>query len=484
MRRFLVVSLAVLGCATLPAHADSLSFAQALQRVVERDPTLRISQMQAQRARHDVTRAESELGWRLDAQGGSARDVSQSGTPLDRTDANASIGRQLGSGGTIGLGGDLLREDHEFPLAGQPNPFQSTGVDLSYRLPLAQGAGGVGYKQGLLGAEAAADAANADFDASRDALARRVADLYFNAALTRARIVAADEAIARAERFKSYIARNAGLGLAERKDRLQAEAQFLARSADHRTLVIAWENQRTALNRLMEQPWNDEWRPALGEPPLLPPGDQPLFETEALARSAELRREQARLRVAETTLERARDQGRDRTDLVFSVGNRKFSGDLPAPAGSVSESQNVGGVRFEYSAALDNRGADAGVSQAYLDRSIAQQRIAAIESELRYTVKSLAAEIHTASEALQQARARQEVEREKLDEATRRHRQGRADTAQVIQFENDYEAAILAAEQQAIDLARRRVELELLRGTLWSAIDLGAAPDVTQGDKP
>jgi outer membrane protein TolC len=238
---------------------------------------------------------------------------------------------------------------------------------------------------------------------------------------------------------------------------------------------VAWENQRTALNRLMERSWDSEWQPLVVEPAAMPGMDLRALETEAQDNSADLRRDRARLRIAEAALARSRDAGRDKADVVFSVGNRTVDGDL-AGGGSINESERVAALRFEYRAALDRRGADADVTQAYLDRSIAQQRIDSVQTELRYTVARLTAEIATADAALAQARERKSAEQAKLDDAQRRYRQGRIDTAQVIQFENDYEAATLAVEQQTIELARRRTELDLLRGTLWRELALPAGP--------
>ncbi|HEY8555672.1 MAG TPA: hypothetical protein VIL43_14185, partial [Burkholderiales bacterium] len=63
-----------------------------------------------------------------------------------------------------------------------------------------------------------------------------------------------------------------------------------------------------------------------------------------------------------------------------------------------------------------------------------------------------------------------------LEEATQRYRTGRADTAELIQFENDYEVAALAVAQQTIELARRRVELARLSGALWADVTLPPLP--------
>jgi len=460
-------------------HAEALTFSQVLQRVVERDASLRISTMQVERAQHETARVESQLGWTLNGQGGVAHDVNSLGAPVDRSDASAGVERRLQSGSTVGVNAGVQREDSEVALSPLlPNPSQTSRVDLSYRVPLAKGTDNPDYREGIVSADAGARVAEADARATRNQLAQRTADLFYGAALTRARLRNAEEAIARAERFKTHIANNTRLGVAEEKDRLQAEAQWRARVAEQRTLVVSWENQRTTLNRLMERRWDGEWEPVVAASADSVPPDLRVLEGEAFDNSPDLSREQARQRIAEATLARSRDAGRDKADVVFSVGNRKIEGDVAGGA-TLSESERVAGLRFEYRGALDRRGADAEVSQAYLDRAIAQQRIDSVQTELRYTVARLSSEIVSANAALDEASARAAAERAKLDDAARRYRQGRIDTAQVIQFENDYEAAVLALAQQTIDIARRRTELELVRGVLWR--DLAVPPPTKEG---
>jgi outer membrane protein TolC len=471
---------ALIAAAPVGAGAESLTLAQVLQRALERDATLRVAGMQLERARQDTERAEGQLGWTLNGQGGVARDVNTVGAPVDRSDISAGVERRLESGSTMGLSAGAVREDGETTLSPLlPNPSQTTRVDLSYRMPLAKGTDNAEYRGALEGADAAAESARADHDAGRNQLGQRTADLFYGAALTRARLATAEEAIRRAERFRSFIAANQRLGVSEEKDRLQAEAQWRARVAEHGALTVTWENQRTALNRLMERDWDSEWQPLVAEAAEVAPADLRLLEAEATAQSPDLRRERARLRTAEAALARSRDAVRDKADLVLSVGNRTLEGDVMGTTASTSE--RVGSLRFEYRAALDRRGSDAEVTQAYLDRAMAQQRIDSVQTELRYTVARLAAEIASAAAAQRQAQARQQAEQAKLDDATRRHRQGRIDTAQVIQFENDYEAATLALTQQTIDLARRRTELDIVRGALWRDV---VVPPPAPGPRP
>jgi outer membrane protein TolC len=453
------------GIGIAPVFGEGLTLEQVLQRALAQDRSLQIAALQVQRAEHERARVESQLGWVLTANGGAARGVSQFGAAVDRLDAAAGIERRLPSGDTLGVGANIVDED-----AGTASPFplpsRTTGVDLNYRIPLGRGADNADYHQGLVIANASADIARADWETSRRELTRRASELYFAAALTHARLRAAEAAIERAERLQNYIGRNLNLGIAEQTDRLQAEAQQRARLAEQQALRVAWEAQRNALNRLMERPPNDEWLPVVSPTSVLPL-DVAALQADALASDPETRRANAQLRIAQATIERLRDSTRNQADVVLSVGNRASRNDN----GSLNESEATAGVRFEYRAALDQRGVAAELSQAYLDQSMARLRLSAAETELRYAIARLVGEISANQAALAQARARREAELSKLREAEQRHRRGRTDTAQLIQFENDYEAAVLAAEQQAIELLQRRAELDRIHGALWHRLE-------------
>lgn len=478
---YAVFALIVAAALCEPARAESLTYRQVLQRAVTADASLRVARMELARARLETTRVESQLDWAASGQLGVARDISVFGVPVDRADARASIDRRLESGSSLGFGVGVVHEDAKttlFPFL--PNPSQSVNVDANYRVPLGQGSGNASYRQGIVTAAAGVDVAQADWGAARNALAQQVADLFYAAAFTYARLGSAAEAVQRAERLKRFVLHNVRLGIAEDKDRLQTEAQLRARVTEQRVLRVAWDNQRIALNRLMERAPTSEWQPRVEEQSVDVAFDLPAIEAEVKTNDPDLQRGRARVRIADATIARRRDAARDKFDLVFSVGNRQLSGDI-AGAGT-SDSEPVAGARLEFRAALDNRGADAGLTQAFIDRDVARQAVETNLTNLRYSVARIAAEIEAIAAALDEARARENAERRKLDEATRRYRTGRATTAELIQFENDYEAAVLATEQQTLELAHRRQELARLRGVVWRDIEFPplTAPEATR----
>jgi hypothetical protein len=185
------------------------------------------------------------------------------------------------------------------------------------------------------------------------------------------------------------------------------------------------------------------------------------------------------VRRAESVIERSRDAARDQFDAVLSVGNRNVTGTTGA-VGNVDTSERVGSARLEYRGVAGQSAADVELNQVMLDRSIALRQLAATRLDVQYTVSGLRAQVDVAQAAYEQAQARMQAERAKVEEATRRYRTGRSDTQQLIQFENDARLAELLADQQAIEFARRLVELDTVRGQYWN--ELG--PQLTARERP
>lgn len=466
----LLVTGAGLGLATV-AGAETLTYGNVLQRVITRDATLDVARLQLERARVEVDRIESQLAWTLNGQAGRSHDLSTFGIPSDRSDASLSLEKRLSFGPRVGASGSYVYEDAEATISPLfPNPSTTTRADVFWRQPLARGFGNADYRQGRAQAEAGIAVARADRIAVFDQLARRTADVYYTAAFTHARLASAGEAVVRSERLKDYVLRNVRLGVAEEKDRLQAEAVLSARRAERDAVQLAWVQHRTTLNRLLERDWNAELTPVLPASAELPPVDA--LQAEAERHSPELMRYAAQERQADAVIGYSRDRARDQLDAVLTLGQRNISGDTTG--GPVEINEPAASLRFEYRATLGRSAADADLSQAYTQRAIAQRQLAAARTDLDYRIQGLRAELDSARSAFEQAQARVQAERAKMDEASLRYRRGRSDTAQLIQFENDLRAAELVADQQAAELARREAELEILRGALWEQLGVPA----------
>ena len=473
MKRSAILLALLLLTTSASGAAQPLSFGQALQRVMATYPSLQVAQEQLQKAKQDRVKVESQLGWVLGAQAGVSHDVSPlTGTPADTATLGTSLNRGLASGGTLGISGSYNYTDSSFSFPGLPNPSYMGRVDLNWRKPLERGAGNPDYKQGLISADASAAIAQANLHSARDQIAQQTMSLFYGAALTWAQLQNARDGVQRAKRLLRHVRSNARLGLAEDKDLLQSEAQLRAQSAQVDALIAAWETQRTSLNRLMGQPADAEFVPVLPAETAPVQGDAAAIYKQALAYSPDLARLKAQVDIAQAQLARSRDAKRSQLDLVMGIGAGNLQG-VSTPT-NVNQSDYAASVQLQYQKALDRRGVDATVVQAELDRSIAQRQLQSTKDDIRYNITGLLDDLRASRDAVDAQHQRVTAEQKKLKDAEQRYRSGRADTIEVIQFENDLFFARLALEQQRISLIQKRFALELLRGSLWDTIRLPA----------
>ena len=452
--------------------AEALTFPQVLQQVIDTYPTLDIARLQVEQARQEMLKVESSLGWQLAAQGGVNHDVSTFGIPSDVADASASFNRTLRSGNRVGVSGLYRYEDSTTTISPLlPNPSESLNLDLNYRMPFGQGRDNPQYIQGRVTAEATVLLQKANELSIREQLANQSRDVFYSAASVRAQLATAQSAVSRARRLLSYVKERFELGLAEEKDILQSDAQLQSRLSDLRTLQVAWEQQRTTLNRLMGRPWDAEFNPVLDFVPLMKPRSEPKPELvkEAEENSPGLLTNQARVIQNEADLQLRRDTRKDKIDLVLSVGGRATSGDNAL--GAIDEEDVAGGIRLEYQRALDKRGLDAGIYQAQLNLQIAREDERKIRDDLRYSVTGLLSEVEANQLSLKAHQRRLTSEEKKVNEAIERFRVGRETTDRLILFENDMQVAKLALDQDRIALERRLTNLSILLGRVWQSIE-------------
>ncbi len=474
MNKLRVLLSAVLFTLATPGWvaAESFTLHQTLRLVMQTYPSVEIAHMQAKRAQQDVIKARSMLGWNLGGQVGANHDLSQfSGTPSNSANLSADLSRQLASGGSIGLGGSYNYEDSSFSFGPTfPNPSHFSRIDANLRKPLAKGTGNLQYNEGLKSAKAGERIARANEQGVRDGLAMQTIELFYLAALTQAQMETANDAISRARQLKGVVRSNARMGLSEEKDLLQAEAQLQARIADHDSLVTAWEQQRTSINRLINRPRAAEFTPILHDKDGSVDSDVDTILEQAKTHSPDLHRQLAQIEIAESQLAVSKDSSKSTLDLVLGLGYGNKQGPATLPNPYVNESDYAAGVRLEFRKALDNSGNEAIVTQAMLDRSIALREAERIRDDMKYNVTGLIAGIKKTNISLASQRRRVIVEKKKVDEAIKRYRTGRTDTTQLILFENDYQIGKLARERHRIELARKHASLELMRGILLQEV--------------
>lgn len=458
----LLISIAL--AANGSAKAAQPLFAEQMMRAIyQHYPNIRIAELEVTKAAQEIAKVSSQLGWSLSAEGGYAHELSFIDSPVDRYTTSAGIRRTLESGAQVGITGGYSYEDNQrsfSPIV--PNPTERTRLEMDYRMPLGQGQGNPAYERGLKNAEAQMEISEANFHAVQDRVAEQALSLFHDAAVTRARIDETRGAIERARRLVGFTRENMELGLAEDKDILQAQAQLQSQLSNLKNLQALWERQRITLNRLMGRPWSYEFEPQTDIESLsLDEGFEPIF-TQVSRYSPQLRIQQQQVVLAESAITLARDERDDELDLILNIGAVNASGDTPM--GGLDEDEIIGGVRLEYRRALDRKGLDARLYQAQLDQLIAEEEIRRIEQDLQYDTRALLMDIKASQQALQSTGKHLRVERRKYQDALERYQVGRADTDQLIRFENELSQTRLQYQREQIELARKHNELRLLRG--------------------
>jgi len=458
--------------------AQNLSLQQVLQRVVDHYPSIKSAALQVQKASQENIKVESQLSWLMNSNAGYARETSLFGTATDRYNLGAGVNRSLDNGGLLGFNASISREDATDTFGPTiPNPATKTRVDVNYRHKFAKGAGNPSYEEGLESAQAGELIALSDKLSLYDQLASQVIELYLAMATTQARINSIDKTIDRAQRLKKYIEDEFKLGLSEEKDVLQVNARLRINEADKKSLQVAMQKQVISLNRLMGRSWD---KPLLADTKVIRSDLKTYIELyqQSQSHSPALKRIDARLQLADSSIRSSRDKRKDDLDLILYIGNEFNEGDTTN--GDLDESEIVGGISVEFNRGLDKSGFDADLRQAHYDKGIALEDKKQILEDLQYEVSSLLAEIQSSELALTAFKNSVKAEDEKLEEALTRYKDGRIETDRIIDFESQLSVAELSFDLQTIELIRRYHQLNLIRGFIWKDILL---PEFTFDDK-
>ena len=470
---------------SMPVLAEQkieLNIYQVMQRVLDRYPLLKTSELEVAQAAELKQQVESSLGWQLNSSAGVTHDLTGFGTPSDRMDINSAVGRQLKSGSTISLSGGYRYEDSSLSISPVlPNPAHTTRLDLSYRLPLSQGEGNPLYSEGLITAESSHKLAIAKQLSTRITLAEQVKNIFYASAATKARMDNAKQAVKRAKKLELYIDKNVRLGLSEKKDKLQVVAQYNSKLSDLSAIRIQWEQQQNSLNRLMLEGIGKNVYPSLiSHESYNSYALQDLIEL-AKAYHPAIKTSQEQLLIAESKINSANDKKKDNLDLVMSVGSRTSDG--TSKSGTVSEKDWAGSITLEYKHLFDDNGVTSKYRQAQIEKNIALENIVKVNDDIRYTTSGLVAEIKAAKLAVKSANKKLQSELLKLKEAEHRFRTGRANTAQLIQFQNEYSFAELSYQNQKIDFNSRIIALQIFSGQFWDKLTLVDLPSAQHGVK-
>ncbi len=459
---------------------------EVIREVLRRHPDLGIARFDAVIAGAELARIDAGLDPVFTARAG----ISDDRTPVfsefqpaeTLTGAiSGTLTQPFAGGGTLSTTAEYARTRQRFtsPFASQLaliNPAYRGGVSVSYRHPLLRGEGRPDIRDALTAAGAERDALQMQRLVIARGLGLQALTAGFRLLADDIGIRLAGIGVERAERLVDYQRFREEFGLVESAERIQMEALLALRRLELQRARAQKHASRVELNRLMlrEPEAALEIRPFTGLPP---PGTPSIEDGIQFARALRpefqlierrLEAEQARLRVV-------RDAGRPQLDLVGELGVFALER-RPLDAAAVDFNDRFAGIAIELSDVLGRRAAKAGVLRSELESLRLQAESARAVEQVRDELARIQATIASGAETLRLLRLRAGAEARKFEAELARYRDGRSDTATVIQFEGELMISELEAELQALALWLADRQFSWSRGTLFEemGIDLEA----------
>ncbi|MDX8391124.1 MAG: TolC family protein [Mariprofundaceae bacterium] len=480
------------------ASAAEISLSDIIATVLDKHPDLNISRTDTALAAADAQRVASLLDATVSGNiSGSNEQIPVSGDfqAVEKRTASiaGSISKPLSNGDILSVQGSYKRSGQDFisPFAAalaRFNPAYRTQLDITYRHALLRGAERPDYSLGLQSVEAKTTAAALNEHLVARSLALRALNAFFQLAANDINVAIARQAVKRARDVLAYQRSREKFGLIEKADRLQAEALLAARNMDLQRARAQRQTNESALNRLMLKKSN----PAitLRLPPLSPDRSVPdinEIEPQALLQRPDIRVLDARLKAAEADLAAVRDIDAMQLDVVAQLGTRALDSSAGvAAAGGFSTNDRFVSLSLEMQDTLGRNNARTAIRKAELARQrLSGQRRQTAEL-IRDDLAAAITAIRTGIPNLSMARKLAVAEKRKYKTELKRYREGRSDTATLVQFEGELRNAELQARLQQLTLQFARHQLRWATGDLLANlnidlnIDLNIKPAATQ----
>ena len=483
----IIVTTLLLSAWAMPAAAEEMDLKAAIERVISSHPDLEVSLIDRQIAQTDSRRVEGMLDPVVTARIGASEETVPTSSSFQASETrlgqlSGSIAKPLASGGTLGANFNYNRTSQAYPpspLAAQLssfNPAYRNQINLNYRHPLLKGSDRPDYSQSLIASEAGVRAADMQQLVTARMLALKATNAWFQLASDDINIRIAEQAVQRAKDLLNYQQVREKFGLIETADRLQAEALLAGRKTD---LQRARARRATSLNNLnmlmLRAPDSTiDIRIEATDERTVPEMDTAMAVAEQ--KRAELKLLKAQMDAAEAQLMIARDGDNMQLDLVAEVGTRALDTSAAgAAAGGLSANDHYASLSVELSEVLGRNSARATMAKAELQR----QRL---NAQHRSTMEQIRSDLATAITALRNgkptllaARKQSEAEKRKFRAEMKRYREGRSDTATLVQFEGELASAELKADLQALTLQLAGKQLLWAEGTLFESLNIDVA---------
>lgn len=486
-------SMALICCCMLmvgSAQAAALSFEQALATMLDKQPDLKISDLQIKIKAAEGQGLEGALDPRYGASLGLSDEQSPTTSPFAPTGTTATflsgqVNKPFADGSQLTASLSYNRAELAYPgsvapaFQSKPNPVFTHQIDLLYRYPLANGAGNPNYTYQKQANASEMKVARLNVLMLREQMANQLIGAYFQLMLDDLSVQLAKDAKQRAKGLLAYQMQRESFGLIEKADRLQTDALVAGRDLQYTQALAARDFSRTQLNRLLLQPAEREIVPVAGNVEVAEASMQEMMAIAEVNRPV-FQMLDAQFAAAESRLRMAERADEYQLDLVGQIGSRALeSGAGSAFAQGFTLDDRFVGLRVEFS---DSWGHSAG-------RAAVQRNVLALESiklERQKMHETIQTELASVREMMRSGRItlaalKQQavVEKKKFEAEMVRYREGRSSTATVIQFEGDLRTAELRALIQELALMQSGYRLLLTLGELpalqhWAVMDVVA----------
>jgi outer membrane protein TolC len=251
----------------------------------------------------------------------------------------------------------------------------------------------------------------------------------------------------------------------------------------------AIQSSRTALQRLLLLPdavassWHTD---SAADKAWLPPI---VHSNSALLADAKRQRPifevlQAQIEAADAQDRVLQDQLRPQLNLIGQVGSRALSGlSMRTTNDSFDLRDRYVGVGVEFKDTLGKHSIKAALARNDLQREqVLLQHWQTIE-QIRTDIATARTDLNNGRENYLAMQQRVKAERRKYGAELQRYREGRSDTATIVQFSGDLRNAELQAALQQITIDLARLRLHLAAGDILTVLTRQSHPSMLKNDK-
>jgi len=488
--RILPVFLILLAPNTVLAQTTSL--ADVIRETLSNSPDIPINALSIDNAKIEQQRIEGMLDSNVSMRLGYSDEKVPTTSPFaanktQYSQLSGALTKPFENGSALTGSLNYNRTKFTYPSSTPPtfqssiNPSYQNQIDLTYRYPLLRGHGNPAYHDQMTASKQDEQAAHWRVEMLKEQLAEQATVLYFQLTANNLSYKLAKDAVYRAKKLLKYQKMREQFGLIERADRLQAEALLATRHMELNITEATAIQGKTNLNRLMLRAPNTFLNPELNGGIFSSNNIAELSLDHLLAEAEKSRPAfrviQANLDASDARLAAARNQHETQVDLVGQVGSRSLDSSAgTALAQGFTLNDRFVSLSVELSDTLTGNRTKASIRQAELSRQQAMLEQIQTRESVKSALASALTTLNSTQKIVVSAKQRAKAENSKFNAEMKRYREGRSDTATIIQFEGELRKAELQTAVQEASLKLAVHQLELARGNLLPALEANKHP--------